>query len=142
MPESLTKTVAFDSRPESDVTTRKLVATGDITNVDSYTNIGVEVAIVKGPWSIQGEYIYTNVNRGDTNSDPQFHGFYTYLSWLITGESRPYSAINGEFGRIKPKNNFGKGGSGAWEVAVRYSGLDLDDRGVNGGNENNVNQLR
>jgi len=32
------------------------------------------------------------------------------------------------FGRVSPKNNFdGEGGWGAWQLALRYSTLDLND---------------
>lgn len=52
----------------------------------------------------------------------------------LTGEHRPYRTERGIFGGIQPKNNFGSnGGWGAWEVAARYSHIDLNDKGVGGG---------
>ncbi|MEZ5198692.1 MAG: porin [Bacteroidales bacterium] len=40
----------------------------------------------------------------------------------------------GTFDRGKPKKNFGaEKGAGAWELALRYSDLDLDDTDINGG---------
>lgn len=40
---------------------------------------------------------------------------------------------------MKPKRNFLKeGGLGAWEVAARFSHLDLNDEGIIGGRLNNV----
>jgi phosphate-selective porin OprO/OprP len=52
----------------------------------------------------------------------------------LTGEHRKYKPSAGAFSRVKPKKNYGFGGGpGAWEVAVRYSALDLNDSGVTGG---------
>jgi len=57
------------------------------------------------------------------------------VSWFLTGEHRPYRKAGAVFDAIKPEQNaFGKeGGHGAWEVATRYSSIDLDDGDVDGG---------
>ena len=76
------------------------------------------------------------MNRDSTvGGDPQFNGFYAFASYFLTGEHRPYSTSSGTFAGIKPKQNFldGKGGLGAWEIAARYSQLDLNDEGIDGG---------
>ena len=99
--------------------------------------INPEVALVYGPFSLQGEYFYATL---DNDEDFDFSGFYAFASYFLTGESRKYSASKGYFGRVKPKENFHqtKGGWGAWEVGVRYSYLDLKDGGIKGGEESNV----
>jgi phosphate-selective porin OprO/OprP len=129
------------ARPESHVTHFRLVDTGTISNVDNFINYGLEGAAVYGPVSVQGEYIRTNVNfvNGAAN-EPTFDGFYAYASWFVTGESRPYSSKTGRFGRIHPKQNFqlGADGWGAWEIAARFSQLDLEDAGFAGGKEQNI----
>jgi len=137
-PTDETETVSFSSTPESDITTVKTVDTGDIPRVDNFTTLGVEGAVVLGPLSLQSEYIWSHVNREASLSDPEFNGFYAYVSWFLTGESRNYSAKNGKFGRVKPKKNAGQGGIGAWEVAFRYSNLDLNGGGILGGEEDNI----
>jgi len=137
-PTSETNTISYGSSPESSVTTIDTVATGDITLVENFTTLGMEGAVVLGPLSFQSEYIWLNVNREASVSDPGFHGFYAYASYFLTGENRVYSAKNGKFGRVKPKKNAGQGGIGAWEVALRYSNLDLNDAGITGGEENNI----
>ncbi len=112
----------------------RLVDTGNITgDVDSYTLFGAELAAVQGPFSFQGEYIRTDVNRAAADVD--FNGFYVYGSWFLTGESRAYKADKGVFDMLVPKQSFSLngGGPGAWEVAVRYSSLDLNDRDILGG---------
>ena len=63
-------------------------------------------------------------------TDPGFDGWYLYGSfWLSRGDHRSYKKSAGVFGRVKPTTPFDplKGGAGAWEVALRYSQLDLSE---------------
>ncbi len=123
----------YRERPESHIANHRLVDTGTMNNVDHVTQWGLEAATVQGPFSAQGEYISVAVDRGNGMSDPDFYGWYGYASWFLTGESRPYK--NGVFSRVKPKSVVGKGGHGAWELAGRLSKIDLEDSGVQGGEE-------
>ncbi|MGQ0615343.1 MAG: OprO/OprP family phosphate-selective porin [Planctomycetaceae bacterium] len=109
----------------------RVLDTGNIAN-DSYVTLGLEVALVYGPFSIQGEYLMADF---DAPGDPSFGGFYVAASFWITGESRPYEASKATFGRARPKSDFrgGAGGWGAWEVAIRLTDLDLDDGAILGG---------
>lgn len=125
-----TDTLRFRARPESHVTDVRLVDTGTLTGVDGLVRAGLEAAWVSGPFSLQGEYLTVDVDRDTT--DFTGRGWYVFGSWFLTGESRPYKG-DGSFGRVKPR-----GDTGAWELALRYSTLDLDDGGVAGGEEDNV----
>jgi phosphate-selective porin OprO/OprP len=70
----------------------------------------------------------------DIGDNPTFYGYYAQASWFLTGESRNYRAEKGVFDIIRPKANFAPGrGFGAWELAVRLSGLDLSNEDVDGG---------
>lgn len=129
-----TSTISFSDRPEVRVDDTRLLDTGLIPRVDDYWHVGVEAAVVYGPWSLQGEYGYTGLNRknGPTEAafqDLAFDGYYVQGSYFLTGESRNYYPRFGAFWRIKPHNDFSlsKGGWGAWEVAARYSHTNLDD---------------
>lgn len=128
----------FRQRPEVHLAQARTVDTGD-TNVfdrfyDSGDLIGAEAAVVFGPLSVQGEYIQAMVDGA--NEDYDFTGAYLYAGYFLTGESRPYKG--GSFSRVKPNNNFDlQGGLGAWEIAVRWSYLDLNDGGIDGGEETN-----
>lgn len=96
--------------------------------------LGLECAWVDGPFSLQGEYMYANVDGKDGASSPNFDGFYIQGSYFLTGEHRKYKTSSGTFDRVKPKENFdSKGGVGAWEIATRYSQIDLNDGSITGG---------
>lgn len=118
--------VKLDSRAETHVLRAKFLSTGDMKYIDYYDQLGAEVAGVFGPLSFQGEYQKTKVNRLDTNvaqyRGHSFDGYYGQVTWMVTGEIRPYSPTEGEFGRIIPKRK-----GGAVELGLRYSTLDLND---------------
>jgi len=131
--------VRFSQRPESHICDR-VVDTG-LFAADDYQLLGVEAALVYGPLSIQSEYFNTWVNQL-AGADANFQGVYGYVSYFLTGEARNYKRTAGVFDRVRPFENFFRVrdadgymqmGKGAWEVAYRYSYLDLDDAGISGG---------
>jgi phosphate-selective porin OprO/OprP len=128
----------FRARPETHITDVRLANTGRFF-IDSSDLLNPEAALVYGPFSFQGEYFWNDTDASAVD-DPTFTGWYVYGSWFITGESRPYSQKSGTFGRVKPKNNFhiGKPGWGAFELGLRYSTLDLTDKDIEGGEQQNV----
>ncbi|MFA6957015.1 MAG: porin [Thermoanaerobaculia bacterium] len=139
--EDAAKIVKFDSRSESHVSRAKFLSTGDMKYVDSYELLGLEAAGVFGAFTFQGEYQTASVNRSETTVakvvDHDFSGYYGYVTWFITGETRPYYSSEGEFGRVMPKSK-----AGAWEVALRYSNFDLNDitsvDAIKGGSADNI----
>ncbi len=132
--------MSFDARPESHLAV-DFADSGDL-QVDALSLVGAELALVVGPFSVQGEFIqaFPEATTGYTYSG--IYGCYAYASWFVTGESRRYKASEGKFARVRPKENFmGKEkGLGALEVAARYSHLDLEDRTarVFGGRMNDI----
>ncbi len=124
------------ARPESHVADTRLIDTGVISNLNAQVSAGVEIAGVAGPFSVQAEFMAAELDR-DGFDNESYSGWYAYASWILTGETRPYDPQSGTFGRLKPRRPAGQGGAGAWELAARYSTLDLDD-GIRGGTEDNV----
>lgn len=121
-------TVRVRQRPESRVDGARLVDTGAIIDARSQLKYGVELAGIYGPFSLQGEYMGSNVKRRTGMPSVDLSGFYVMGSWFLTGESRRYSG--GAFSSVTPNNDMG-----AIELAARYSTLDLNDTGVVSGGE-------
>jgi phosphate-selective porin OprO/OprP len=98
------------------------------------TSLGAELAAVDGPLTITAEYTGTRVSSPQTGN-PNFLGFYVVASWALTGEVRPYDRATGTFGMIRPSApvSLKHGGTGAWEVAARYSRIDLTSGTIAGG---------
>jgi len=124
--------IKLNSRPESHITDVKFLDTGSIKNVDNTLLYGLEIAGVWGEFSLQSEYMRMQVNRLGNKENYHFDGFYAYASWFLTGESRAYKFKKAAFGRIKPHHAYG-----AWELALRYSQLDLNNGNIAGGLEKN-----
>ncbi len=123
--------VRFRARPEAHLSHR-FVDTGDFS-ADFADIIGVEAASVLGPFSVQGEFVQAFL-ESRVNGDPAFWAASLQASYFLTGEHRPYKRETASFSRVKPLRNYGEdGGWGAWEVGARYSYLDLNDAGIDGG---------
>ena len=108
------------ARPESHVTSVRLIDTGTISNVDDIVKMGLEGSLVMSGVSVQGEYITADVNRSAPDAltptpNLSFDGYYVQASYLTGGTTRAYKG--GSYGRTKATN--------AWEYAIRYSNLDL-----------------
>jgi phosphate-selective porin OprO/OprP len=131
--------ITFSQRPESHLFPVALVNTNlnmpDPIVTDGVDLINPEIAWVWGPLSLQGEYMHAFVSQVD-NPNPSFGGLYAFVSYFVTeGDSRAYRLTDGAFDRIIPKRNFSLDGHswGAWEVAARFSRLDLNSENVDGG---------
>lgn len=118
--------VKLDSRAETHPLRAKFLSTGDMKYVDYFDQYGLELLGVFGPILFQAEYQMTDVNRIATNvaayRDHEFDGYYGQVMWMVTGESRPYYASEGELGRVVPTRR-----GGALELGLRYSTMDLND---------------
>lgn len=123
-------TVRFRQQAETHIAGVNIVDTGAITNSEQVLKLGAELATVMGPFSAQAEYISTAVDRQGM-ADLDFDGWYVETGYFLTGESRRYKA--GKFLRPKPDSIVGNDGIGAWQLAWRYSTLDLSDGLIEGG---------
>ena len=116
--------IKYSARPEAHFV-KSLTSTGSFAAKRLYV-MGAEGAWVCGPFSAQAEYVAALTNSTYGYQDQFFHGLTVQTSYFLTGEHRPYSTKSGVFKGVKPKQNFVSGGGlGAWEVAARYSYLDL-----------------
>ena len=135
--DSANNSVTLRARPEAHQLDY-FIDTGAIPSDDTDV-IGLESACVCGPLSLQGEYFFVDVNRRSGASSVDFDGYYGQVSYFLTGEQRRYRKPTGTFGRIRPDKNYGhEGGMGAWEVAARFSSIDLNDGNIAGGKMDNL----
>ena len=130
---SASSNVRYRSRPESYLAPH-LIDTGNI-DASGSGEVAAESAYVKGPLTLQGEFINSIVGQNGRDR-LNFYGFYADASWYLTGESRPYDQVNGYFKRLVPRQNFDFGRGGAWgafELGARVSYTDLDSGDIHGG---------
>ena len=144
------QTLTLSDRPELRIDPTTLVTTGALANVSSAQVYSAEAAGTYGPLYFQGEYFWFNVERNAVTGLPpigapnlHFQGGYAEASYVLTGESHPYNSASASYGGIAPKDPFSlsSGGWGAWEIAGRFSTIDLNDQlasanGVAGGRQN------
>lgn len=125
-------------RPEAYLS-NKYLSTGLITDATNNQLIQAEAAFIAGPFSLKSELIHSRITRDNpANADFNHTAFYGMASYFLTGESKKY-LTTGEYSRIKPKKNFdGKGGAGAWEIALRFSAMNLNKKDIVGGNLGNI----
>lgn len=128
--ENMSRKTRFFSHPESRVTSERLVDTGIFDDVDQQRIIALEVAGSRNSMMFRAEFFRAKWDR-NTAKDPVFKGFYAQTAWVLTGETYKYT--QGKFLRIRPQNP-----RGAWEAAVRFSRVNLNDQGVFGGEEKNL----
>lgn len=128
--------------------------TGRIAGAEWYQVLGLEMIYNSGPLQVVSEYAYTWLQRDSdtpgTGPDVDFNGAYVYVAYMLTGEHVPYSRKSGTINRVKPFRNFRlftaddcecateEDGWGAWQVALRYSFLDLTDGDIEGGEGNDL----
>ena len=123
----------YQARPESHLAP-VLVDTGPLAAQFAYVG-GLEAIYQDGPFTLQGEI---NGSAVDGEENHVFWGGYASAGWLLTGERRDYDRVAGVPGKVRPNSPLSRKqhGWGAWELALRYSYLDLQDGSVNGGRMN------
>ena len=138
--------ISLGSHPESHLGNLHM-DTGNFP-ADKVDRWAFETALVLGPFSLQAEYMAAQAGLMPPHrtltlidldrhfaSARRFDGYYVQAGVFLTGENRPYNTAGAYFDRIIPRHNFslGKGGWGAWELAMRYSNLLLNDYDVRSG---------
>jgi phosphate-selective porin OprO and OprP len=117
---------------------------------DSQQLVNLESAVQWGSWSVQAEYTGCWVpgavepfapGPGTPRGTPFFQGGYVEVMYFLTGEHRNFNKRLGALDRpivytpmfILGGRNGCCTGSGAVQVGARYSAMDLNDNGINGG---------
>lgn len=126
---------AFKSSNETHVDSYDFVSTNQIDNRQS-DRLALEYALVAKSFSTQAEYFLVDV-RGKGGIQDTISGWYAFMSWFPTGDTRSYSINSAAFGEVMPRKEFGETGIGAIELALRYSNIDFTGS-LNGGEQNNI----
>lgn len=110
--------------------------------------LNAEFIMVRGPWTLQSEYLasfYHDARTTFAGASPgtvTYHGGYIQLFRFLTDDYDRYNKKTGVFERALPKNVYTvrrddcdceQRGMGAWQVGARYNYLDLNDETLNGG---------
>jgi phosphate-selective porin OprO and OprP len=93
---------------------------------------GGEAYFRSGSWFGGVEY-FADVLQAPEVGDPIFHGGNVLLTWIMTGEQRPYIDLGGKMGFVEPRRSAFSGGPGAWEAVLNFSYADFDDADITGG---------
>ena len=115
-------TIKMRSRPEA-FPAPYFLDTGDFAATET-SMLQVEAYYRPGPLLFGTEYFWQNADA-PADGNPRFHGGDVVLTWLVTGETRPYNTRGGFFGFVSPSRTVFGGGPGAWEVVTRFSYTDL-----------------
>ncbi len=128
----------------------RMIDTG-LIQAEGSSVVGTEFAWIRGPFSLQAEYAWASANSAVVAGRPignaWFDGGYIQASYFLTGENRTYdrrvgrfaptymSGPNTPFWLVRDQNGGTSWGVGAWELAARWSHLDLNggNGAINGG---------
>jgi phosphate-selective porin OprO and OprP len=127
------ETITLSDRPELRVDPTTILSTGalgtaanPVTGAQVY---GLEAAAGWRNLFLQSEYYHIDLDRRALASNG-FDGGYVEASWTLTGEHRNYLPATGAYSGITPSRPFEPWsqnyGIGAWELAFRYSTIDLN----------------
>jgi phosphate-selective porin OprO and OprP len=122
--------VRYGTEPEFN--NSPLFADTGLLSANNAMTYNLEATMRTGPFWVAGQYTRTDVDSPALN-DPTLDGYSVTMSWIMTGEMRSYKKRSGTMGRVPVAKSVYQGGWGAWETAVRWSSLDLNDGVVQGG---------
>jgi len=128
------RTITLSDRPEDRIDTTSILTTGALgTAANPVTGAAVYGAELAGGWDslfAQAEYYHIDVDRAGLPTNG-FDGAYVEGSWTFTGEHRNYIPATGAYSGIVPDHPFrpwsDEYGTGAFELAGRWSTIDLND---------------
>ena len=122
------RAIRLRDRPEIRIDGTRLIDTGaiDAAHAEAF---GVEFGANYRNFYLQAENFWFGVDRRNSLTAVDFDGYYLQGSWVLTGESRRYNVASGSFQNSRPfvPVSFAARGIGAFELAARFSHVDLND---------------
>lgn len=113
--------IKYDVKDETRVSEMEWTV-AKVDGAEAATNLNIDAALSYGSWRMTGEYYYNMVSVRDISTTTNFSGFYVQTAYLLTGENHAWNHREGEFTQVRATRK-----SGAWEVAARYSYINLND---------------
>lgn len=123
-----------------------LIANTGLIDAKSQDLYNLQTAAVWGPLTFQAEYTANVINGARVGTGPNqgsifFEGLYAETMLFLTGESRTWNPKTAVFNRVqplrplrlKPGADCEGNGLGAWELALRYTYLDLQNKAIRSG---------
>jgi phosphate-selective porin OprO/OprP len=124
------ETLRVQARPEFNASPR-FVDTGEFA-ADRVSTINLESYWRYGPYFAGFEYL-GSAHDAPASEDPYLNGYHVSFSWTVTGEMRGYRARTGTFDGLVVARPVNQGGWGTFELATRFSRIDLTDGALQGG---------
>lgn len=95
-----------------------------VTNTGTHTRIEPQAYYYSGPFGLIGAWASSkqDVTAGVNSAELENTGWFVAANYVLTGEKTGFRAVT-------PAKNFNpaEGTWGAWEIAVRFAELDIDD---------------
>ena len=123
--------LSYRAKPGSFQAQSYAIDTGKFPAEHSYT-YGVEAYYRPGPLMFGMEYYFNQVQSKEED-DPFFHGGNVFVSYLLTGETKPYNLRGAYFERTSPARTVFEGGPGAWEFVLDLAYADFKSQQIDGG---------
>jgi phosphate-selective porin OprO/OprP len=119
---------SFSASPGTALSPTRIGASGTLAGVDRIDRGAIEALWLHGAASLQAEWGRVHVRR-DLRPDFATDAHSVVATWSPTGHARAWK-------RGVPGSP--TGANGAWELAARWSAIDLDDAGIAGGRVRSV----
>ena len=134
---------SFSSTPEGSLFASTLVNTGALDRAADIVRAGGEALYQVGSVRVQAEYDHVDLAGRDGQAARAFQGGYVEGAWVVNGDGRPFSLkapYGGYFAllqgvKVRDDQRISQGGLGVFELAVRFSAIDLRSGEVRRGQE-------
>ncbi|WP_205967776.1 porin [Paraglaciecola sp. 20A4] len=122
--------IRYRQRPLIHSVDTRFINTDDILGATDELSYGLEAAAIAGRFHIVAETHWAKVTRSEF-ADPTFFGGSIEAGYFLTQDTREYKG--GVFKGVKVNDPISNGGTGAWQINIRFDRLDLVDAGIVGG---------
>lgn len=122
----------FRTDLQTRVSRERILDTGKVTDTTKFWTGGLEVAFQWDRFRFVQQYTQVNLLDRASSQNPvgvgeTIRGFSSEWGYVLTQDRRGFDTQEGLFKSINPENPWGSGGIGAFEIATRFSYIDMND---------------